>query len=95
MGLFAHLFPSLASFKYTGHSLLLTLNYLHHGEAPLVFEAHETWGRGFEKLHPRMPEVTLADVDNTNGRPLVVSWELSVLSADVFSCLAVLTGDGK
>ena len=51
---------------------MLAFNYVHHGEARLVCEAHEQWGHGFQALHPPLPPLTLADVDATEGRPLVV-----------------------
>lgn len=52
---------------------MLALNYVHHGEARLVCESHEEWGRSFQALHPQLPPLTLDDVDATEGRPLVVS----------------------
>ena len=52
---------------------MLALNYVHHGEARLVCEAHEEWGRSFQALHPQLPALGLSDVDATEGRPLVVS----------------------
>lgn len=54
---------------------MLALNYVHHGEARLVCEAHEEWGRSFQALHPPLPPLTLDDVDAADGRPLVVSWQ--------------------
>lgn len=66
------LHPLLAS--PTGQNLLLALNYVHPGEERLVCEAHEQWGTAFQSLHPQLPPLTAADVDCSEGRPLVVRW---------------------
>lgn len=56
-----------------GQNLMLALNYVYHGEARLVCEAHEQWGASFQALHPQLPPLGLGDVDASEGRPLVVS----------------------
>lgn len=64
-----------STFPTAGQNLMLALNYVHHGEARLVCEAHEEWGHSFQALHPPLPPLTLDDVDAAEGRPLVVSWQ--------------------
>ncbi|KAL4452759.1 hypothetical protein ABPG75_008421 [Micractinium tetrahymenae] len=67
--------------RHAGQNLLLALNYVHHGESRLVCAAHEQWGRCFQELHPQLPPLTAADVDTTEGRPLVVGY----VSPDLFT----------
>ncbi|GAB4815161.1 hypothetical protein N2152v2_002207 [Parachlorella kessleri] len=67
--------------RNAGQNRLLGLNYVHHGETELVCAAHADWGREFEARHKPLPPLSPADVDTTEGRPLVVGY----ISPDLFT----------